>query len=375
MNNLIKGDKVIWAVIIILSMFSILAVYSATGTLAYSNQGGNTLYYLIKHSFFLLIGIAIIIIIHHINYEYFLRLSQLFMLIAIPLLLITLVFGTNLNEARRWLTIPIIEMSFQTSDFAKLSIILYIARILAINQNKGKELQQKFIPIAIYLISVCLLVLPYDFSTAVILFVIALILMYIGRIKIKYLLILCLSILIAISFFVLIAKVTDNEFRVNTWQTRIEQFMDENEDDFQTMQSKDAIKNRVDFGKGPGNSVQRNYLPHPYSDFIYAIIIEEYGLVGAIIIITMYMFLLFRAGVIVRKSKKSFASFVVIGLTIMLVFQAFINMAVSVNLFPVTGQTLPLVSMGGSSILFTSITFGIILSVSRKIKEENDDND
>ena len=362
----LKGDIIIWGVVIALSVFSLIAVYSSTGTLAYKFQGGNTFYYFLKHSLFLLIGFLIIFITHHIPYKYYLRLSQLFLFIAVPLLVLTLFIGVSINQASRWVTLPGLGFTIQTSDFAKLAVIMYVARMLSLKQHMIDDFKGAFLPIVAPVAIVALLILPANLSTAIILFLVCLVLMFIGRIPFKYLFMLVLTGIIVLALFIGIAMITDYEGRINTWENRIESYISgESEDNYQVEQAKIAILNGGVLGQGPGNSIQRNYLPQPYSDFIYAIILEEYGMVGGFIILFLYLFLLFRAGVIVRKSDRTFPAFLAIGLTLLLVVQAMVNMGVAVNLFPVTGQTLPLVSMGGTSMLFTSVAIGIILSISR----------
>jgi cell division protein FtsW len=376
-----KGDGIIWGVIISLSLISMLAVYSSTGTLAYKFQGGNTAYYILKHFSFMLVGLVAIYVTHLIPYKYYSRLAQLFLIIAIPLLAITLVLGTAFNSAPRWLTLPGIGITIQTSDFAKLALIMYIARILSLRQDEIKDFYKSFVPIIIPVGIVCILILPANLSTSLIIFIVSVILMFIGRISIKHILFMGFVAALLIGCFIWLAPMTKTGFgyRVETWKHRIESFFVKKdkekgeEENFQVEQSKIAVALGGILGKGPGNSTQRNFLPHPYSDFIYAIIVEEYGLVGAIIVLFLYLYLLYRAGVIVRKANRTFPAFLTIGLAISLVFQAMINMGVAVDLLPVTGQTLPLVSMGGSSLLFTSVAFGIILSVSRGVDsiEEN----
>jgi len=370
LSKYFKGDRVIWGVIFALSMFSLLAVYSSTGTLAYKYQGGNTAYYIIKHFVLLMVGLGIIYITHLIPYKFYSRLSQLFLYLAIFLLAITLIMGTSLNQATRWLTLPGLGLTIQTSDFAKLALIMYIARILSLRQHKIDDINGIVVSLIIPVVAVCGLIMPANLSTAVILFVTSFILMFIGRVKMRYLMLVAGIGVFIITLLIASIVFTGSQGRIGTWQNRIESFVSgDSEDNYQVEQSKIAIATGGFFGKGPGNSTQRNFLPHPYSDFIYAIIIEEYGFLGGVIILILYLFLLYRAGVIVRKSNRTFAAFLAIGLTISLTFQAIINMGVAVHLFPVTGQTLPLVSMGGSSILFTGVAFGIILSVSRGVEK------
>lgn len=368
-----KGDRTIWIVVILLSIFSILAVYSSTGTLAYKYQQGNTEYYLFKHFVILSFGFMLMYFAHIMKYTFYSRISRIAILITIPLLLLTLVMGTNLNEASRWLTLPIINISFQTSDLAKLAVILFVARTLSKKQDTIKDFKETFIPLMWPVCLVCALILPANFSTAAVLFTTCLFLMFIGRINMKHIFLLIASGILLFALFILVAKITGMTGRVGTWEKRIETFVNgnnANEGNYQTQQAKIAIATGGVLGKGPGNSTQRNFLPHPYSDFIYAIIVEEYGLWGAMLIVLLYIILFYRAVKIVKKSPRAFATFLAVGCSFGLVFQAMINMAVAVNLFPVTGQPLPMLSMGGTSIWFTSLAIGIILSVSRDLEKE-----
>ena len=368
-----KGDPVIWAVIFLLSVFSLLAVYSSTGSLAYKYQGGNTSYYILKHATILAMGIVITYITHLIPYKYFSRISQLLLVIAIPLLIVTLIYGVTRNQASRWLSVPGLSLTFQTSDIAKLAMVMYIARILAKKQDNIKDFREAFRPIIIPLALVCLLVLPANLSTAMLIFATAFILMFIGRINLKYLFGMIGIIVILIGSFLAVALSNDLEGRIGTWKNRIESYVSsDSEESYQVTQAKIAIVSGGLVNLRPGKSIQRNFLPHPYSDFIYAIIIEEYGLTGGAILLALYLYLLFRAAVLVRKSLRTFPAFLAIGLAIMITFQALINMAVVVNLLPVTGQPLPMISMGGSSLLFTCVAFGIILSVSRGVSSQHE---
>ncbi|RLD64095.1 MAG: cell division protein FtsW [Bacteroidetes bacterium] len=374
LSKYFKGDTVIWVVIFILSIFSILAVYSSTGTLAYRKMGGNTTYYFLRHTIFLIFGIGIIYLFHTISYKYYYVISKVLLYVTIPLLIFTLFKGMSLNQASRWITLPGIGLSFQTSDLAKFALIIYIARLLSSKQEHVKDFKKAFKPVVLPIIIVCGLILPANFSTAAILFATSLILMFVGRISLKYLFGLIGIGVVLFAVFVTIALNSPNKGRVGTWKKRIESFNDQTKNDgnYQTNQSKIAIVTGGLFGKGPGHSTQRNFLPHPYSDFIYAIIVEEYGFIGGFFVLLLYMILLYRAGVIIKKCERTFPAFLVIGLTFSIVFQAMINMAVAVNIFPVTGQTLPFVSMGGTSIIFTSIAIGIVLSVSRNVHETDE---
>ena len=367
----IKGDKVLWVVVIILSIFSLLAVYSSTGTLAYKKQGGNTEYYLLKHFIIMIFGFVLMYLTHKIKYQYFSRISQLAMVVSIILLVMTLIFGSSINDASRSLTLPVINLTFQSSDFAKLALIMYTARVLSKKQDQIKDFKTAFLPIMWPILLICALILPENFSTAAMLFATCLVLMFIGRVNLRYIMslvgsgVLILVIVIGIVYFT-----KPDKGRILTWKNRIEHFVngDDGEEGYQVEQAKIAIATGGVFGKMPGKSTQRNFLPHPYSDFIYAIIIEEYGLFGGILLVLLYLIILFRGTRIVVKSPGNFGAFLAIGVSFSLVFQAMINMAVAVNLFPVTGQPLPLVSMGGTSMWFTSIAIGIILSVSREIE-------
>jgi cell division protein FtsW len=367
-----KGDRSIWLIVIFLSLFSILAVYSSTGTLAYKYHSGDTEFYLLRHFRTLIIGFILIYVSHLLKYTVYAKISKIALIITLPLLLLTLLLGTNLNDASRWLTVPGIGLSFQTSDLAKLSLLLYVSRQLSVRQDNIKDFKSAFLPIMLPVIIACAFIIPANFSTAALLFVTNVVLMFIGRINIKYILVMMgmglVFILLLVGLYFIAPKALP---RFETWKNRIENFSGKDvKENYQTEQAKIAIAGGGLTGKGPGNSTQRNFLPHPYSDFIFAIIIEEYGLIGGAFLIFLYLALFFRVIHIARKSPRAFATLLAIGCGFSLVFQAMINMAVAVNLFPVTGQTLPLVSMGGTSIFFTGISIGIILSVSRDLEKE-----
>ncbi|MBL7113726.1 MAG: FtsW/RodA/SpoVE family cell cycle protein [Bacteroidales bacterium] len=365
------GDRIIWAVVVLLSLYSLLAVYSTSGILVFRTPGSSSTYFVMRHGLFLVAGFIIIYLTHLVPYKYFSRLAQLMLVAAIPLLIITLFFGKNINEASRWLEIPILGMSFQTSDFAKLALIMFVARVLSQEQENIKDFYRAFLPVIVPIGIICLLILPEDLSTALILFLTCVVMMFIGRIHSKYLGLLFLIGVLTIGLYITIVIITEKEGRVGTWQNRIESYFNKDVENYQVQQAKIAIASGGILGKFPGNSTQRNFLPHPYSDFIYAVIIEEYGLLlGGIPILLFYLILLYRAGVIVRKSSRTFPAFLALGLTLGLVIQAFVHMAVAVNLLPVTGQPLPLISMGGTSMIFTSISIGMILSVSRGVNEQ-----
>lgn len=362
-----KGDIWIWLVVAFLSLISLLAVYSSTGTLAYKFQSGNTEYYLFKHLSLMVVGIGLMWAAHLLDYRYYSRIAQILLFLSLPLLLYTLAFGNEINQASRWITIPFTGQTFQTSDLAKLALIMYLARELSRRQENIKDFKKSFLPIIFAVGGVIGLIAPANFSTALMLFGTCALIMLIGRISFKQMALTTLVVGVILTLVVFFGP------RRETYRSRINTFLSSEQVDpdksFQSDQSKIAIATGGIFGKGPGNSIQRNYLPHPYSDFIYSIIIEEYGLIGGAVIILVYLFFLYRSIRIITKAPKAFGALLACGLSFSLVIQAFANMAVAVNLMPVTGVPLPLVSMGGTSILFTSIAFGIILSISRDIEE------
>ena len=366
-----KGDTAIWIIVFMLSIASMLTVYSATGTLAYKKMGGNTMFYLIRHGGFLLVGIGIIFLFHKINFRVLLRFAKPLVYLSAGLLIFTLLRGVSLNSASRW--VSIMGVQFQTSDLAKVTIIIFIASILSQNQEQIADPKAAFWPIVKWAGGICLLIFPANFSTAAMLFGICCVLMYIGGIQLKMILKLIGGIVAVLAFGLLLAYAVPqirNMGRVGTWMGRVESFVgigehNDAEHDFQADHSKMAIVHGGIMGQGPGNSTQRNFLPHPYSDFIYAIIVEEYGIFGGSVVLAFYLGLLYRIRVIVQRSRSAFGTFLCIGLGISLAIQALVNMGVAVNIFPVTGQTLPLVSMGGTSVVFTSIAIGVILNVSR----------
>ncbi|HXB30909.1 MAG TPA: putative peptidoglycan glycosyltransferase FtsW [Puia sp.] len=395
-----KGDKVIWAVVVLLALISLLAVYSSTGLLAYKMYKGNTEIYLFKQFAFIITGVMIIYFAHQVNYIIYARVAKILFLISIPLLFYTLFFGVKLNEGSRWIRLPIVNMTFQTSDLAKLALIMYISHLLSRKQDQIKDFKKGFLPVIIPVAVVCLLIVPANLSTALLIGATCMMLMFIGRVSGKHLLltigVAMIPVLLLIMAAVIRHKTSESPsvirhqsshagllVRVDTWINRVGNFMygtkeDKQDDNYQVNQAKIAVANGGWIGLGPGNSRQRNFLPHPYSDFIYAIIIEEYGLIGGAIIMFIYLVFLFRSIRIFKKCPFAFGAFLALGLSFTLMIQAIANMAVNVNLFPVTGVTLPLISMGGSSFLFTCLAIGIILSVARNAEriegEEADKN-
>ena len=364
----IKGDRTIWALVAILALFSFMPVYSASANLV-SIVGGSTLGYLIKHVVLLIMGFAIIYAVHKIPYRYFSGGSVLLLPIVFFLLIYTLAQGTTIGGAyaSRWIRIPFIGVGFQTSTFAGLVLLVYTARYLA--KNKGlkiifkESLLQLWVPVALIL----MLILPANFSTTAIIFFMILVVAFVGGYPLKYIgYILGVGFLV-LALFILIAKAFPDAMpnRVNTWGNRIENFSNsDGQEAYQVEKAKIAIATGGILGKGPGKSIQKNFLPQSSSDFIYAIIVEEYGLVGAALIVFVYFLLLFRIFIIVKKATTIFGTLLVVGVGLPIIFQAGINMAVATNLFPVTGQTLPLISSGGTSIWMTCFALGMILSVS-----------
>lgn len=356
----LNGDPVIWFVVIALSILSILVVYSATGTLAYKMMDGNTEHYLMKHAGLVLISLAAMWVAHKIDYKYYSKLSQFALWASIPLLIVTWKYGVTINEASRWITIPLINQPFQPSDLAKLALIANLASMLSKRQQNIDDFKESFIPMLLWCGVICGLIALTDFSSGLLLFVICLLIMFIGRVPIRYLLMLVLVGALAGSLAVQFGQ------RGETVKSRFESFFNEDEIPFQAKQSYIAIATGGITGKGPGRSDQRNFLPHPYSDFIYAIIIEEYGLMGGVVVIGLYLTLLYRGMRTVAKSERAFGGLLSAGLAFALVLQALVNMGVAVGLGPITGLTLPLLSMGGTSLLFNGIALGIILSVSKE---------
>ena len=384
-----RGDKMIWAIVMLLTVASLLLVYSSTGSLAYK-MSKSPESYLLKQVFFILLGLVIIYFAHRINYSVYSKLALYLFLLSIPLLLYTLFFGVELNSGSRWIKLPVINQTIQTSDLAKLSLFMYLSRMLSRKQHQNmiKDFKKGFLPIIIPVAIICLLILPANLSTAMLIGGTSLMLMFIGRVNIKHILGTVAIAMVPIVMLISVAIATYDASaaekkkatgimsagRVGTWISRIQTFIygsKEAGDDktYQITQAKIAIAKGGWIGLGPGNSEQRNFLPHSYSDFIYALIIEEYGVLGGAIVIGIYLIFLFRCIRIYRKCPYAFGAFLALALSFTLVIQAIVNMAVNVSLFPNTGVTLPLLSMGGSSFLFTCMSIGIILSVARNVEQ------
>ncbi len=392
-NNLLsktRGDKVIWALVVLLALVSLLAVYSATGSLAWKNYRGNTEIYLFKQIAFILAGIMVIYFAHLVNYTFYSKAAKIVFLLSLPLLVYTLFFGVNMNEGSRWIRLPLINMTMQTSDLARLALFMYLARLLSKKQDVIKDLRKGFLPVIIPVAVTCTLIAPANLSTALLLGASCLMLLFIGRVNTKHILMTIGIALVPLLFLVAAAVIRHGKTksedavlkrpsstltgRVDTWIGRVESFIygskdDADNDAYQVNQAKIAISKGGVFGVGPGNSTTRDYLPQAYNDFIYAIIIEEYGLVGGAFIMFIYLVFLYRCIRIYKRCPYAFGAFLALGLSFTLAIQAVANMAVTVNLFPVTGVTLPLVSMGGTSFIFTCLSIGIILSVARNAEQ------
>lgn len=373
----IKGDRLIWAIATLLAIFSFLPVYSAASNLAYTGGSGNTFSYFLKHFMHLFLGFTIMYAVHKIPYRYFRGLSIVMLPIVFVLLVITVLQGTTIDgaNASRWIQIPIVNMSFQTSTLAAVVLMVYVARYLSKIKDKKVSFKETILPLWMPVFFVLILILPANFSTTAIIFSMVVLLTFIGGYPIRYLLVIIGTGIMALVFFVLVAKSFPDAMpnRVDTWMSRIESFIngEDTVEDYQIEKAKIAIATGLT-PLGPGKSIQKNFLPQSSSDFIFAIIIEEYGLAGGIFLLVMYSWLLFRIVIVSQKSDTIFGKLLVLGVGIPIVFQALINMAVAVELFPVTGQTLPLISSGGTSIWMTCLAIGVILSVSAKRQEEKE---
>lgn len=388
MNQLFKhlqGDRAIWALVGILAIFSFMPVYSASTNLVYVVGNGSTLGHLVKHGVLLCMGFAIMFGIHKIPYRYFSGGSVLLFPVVIVLLIVTLAQGTTIGgaNASRWIRLPVLGVGFQTSTLASLVLMVYAARYLARNKDKQIEFKESFLQFWLPIGGTLLLILPANFSTTALIFLMVFVVAYIGGYPKKYLAMILAGSLGILAIFVLIVKAFPDAMpnRVATWQSRIENFSNkDNAEGYQVEKAKIAIATGGLTGRGPGKSVQKNFLPQSSSDFIFAIIVEEYGVVGALVVLSFYFLLLFRILVAAQKAGTVFGTLLVIGAGLPIVFQAIVNMAVATNMIPVTGQTLPLISSGGTSIWMTCFALGIVLSVSAskeiteaELSEESDD--
>jgi cell division protein FtsW len=364
----LRGDRTIWMIIAVLSLFSMLAVYSASGWAAWTVHGGNTTVFLLSHTVRLGFGLFLIYVCHLMHYRRYQQIAPFLMLLAVPLLAFTLFFGQNINDANRWISFA--GFSFQPSEFAKIALIIYIARELTRKQDYISSFRDAFLPIIVPVLIICGLIAPANLSTALLLFITCILLMFIGRVSWQYIFLLGLLGVVVFAGMLAFGKLYPDSglIRVDTWVSRVETFLHSEDGGFQVQQAKIAIAKGGIIGEGPGNSMMRNYLPYCNADFIYAIICEEYGLIGGSVVLVLYVMLFIRNVKLVTKSPKAFGAFLAIGLSLLLTVQALANIAVNVNLVPATGLTLPMISMGGTSMLFTSISLGMILSVSKFIE-------
>ena len=373
----IKGDRIIWAIAALLAIFSFLPVYSAASNLAYIGTGSNTFSYFIKHFVHLFLGFSIIYGIHKIPYRYFRGLSMVMIPVVLILLIITMLQGATVGgaNASRWIRVPIVGFTFQPSTLAALVLMVYVARYLSKVKDKMISFKESIFPLWLPVFIVTSLILPANLSTAVLIFSMVILLTYIGGYPFKLLVILIGTGVVVLALFVLTAKAFPDLMpnRVDTWTSRVSSFLDSEvtQEDYQIEKAKIAIATGGLQGLGPGKSIQKNFLPQSSSDFIFAIIIEEYGLIGGVFLLILYLWLLFRIVIVAQKSDSVFGKLLAIGVGIPVIFQALVNMGVAVQLFPVTGQTLPLISSGGTSIWVTSLALGIVLSVSAKRDEDN----
>lgn len=364
-----KGDPILWIVLILLALGSLLAVYSTTG--GYSQIGNSheatNEYFLFKQLVFLIVGVGLAYVSHKVNFKSYSTIALPFLLISVLLLVLVLFFGNEINGAKRWLTVPFVGLSIQPADIAKMALMIYLAKVISGSQTMIKQDIGIFWMLIIPTLLVCVVILPNNLSTAGLLFVTSLIVMFIGRIPLRYILYIMGA---GIGMFLIVFLIGYNlgtGTRAHTWAQRVTTFVGDQES-FQSQQARIAIANGGLIGKGPGNSMQRNFLPYSHADFIYAIICEEFGMIGAVGIMAIYLLMLYRVIRIVKRSPKTFGAMLAIGLCVNIVIQAYTNIMVNVGLIPDTGVTLPIISLGGTSLIFTCISFGIILSVSRYIE-------
>jgi cell division protein FtsW len=383
--NSLKGDKGIWSFVALLAMFSFMPVFSASSNLAYMNHGtGNTLGYLLKHAVHITFGFFILYNVQKIPYHYWRSISRLALPIVWLLLAYTLLFGVEQGSATRWIQVPFVGISFQTSSLASIVLMIFVARYLSKTQVEPVTFKSSFIDLWIPVGITIMLILPNNFSTAALIFSMVLMLTFVGNYPVKYLGFVVGSGIVVMTLFVLTAKIVEKTNpdntpkvfgRVKTWENRVNNFLTDNrnketsDEDYQIEKAKTAIATGGIYGLGPGKSVQKNFLPQSSSDFIFAIIIEEYGLIGGLGVLSMYLLLFFRFIVAAHKANSPFGKLLVVGLGFPMIFQALINMGVAVQLLPVTGQTLPFLSSGGSSIWMTCVAIGIIISVTKKEEE------
>ena len=374
--NKIQGDRTLWVIAVALALFSLLPVYSASSNIAFLYGSGNTFGMLARHSLHLVLGLILMYAAHKIPYRHFGALSIILMPVAVILLIYTLFQGHTVANAARWIQIPFLGWTFQTSAFASIVLMIYLARYLAkAEPEKIKSFKKSFVPLLLPIFLICGFILPANFSTAALIFAVAMIVLFIGGYPIKNLFIILGGGIAALALFIVMVMAFPNiSNRVETWKERLEDFQNGNaEENYQVTKAKMAIAEGLVIGKGPGKSVQKNFLPQSNSDFIYAVIVEEFGTVGGFVIVFFYVLFMIRVLIISTRAQSKFAMLVAAGTGFAILIQAFVNLGVAVNILPVTGQTLPLISAGGSSIWMTCMAIGIILSVSRGKQEEEDE--
>lgn len=384
-KGLFRGDKVIWMIVVFLALISMLVVYTSSDSLAYRSYHDNNTKVLMQHMIMLGLGLVALLVAANIKYRRYARIMPLLFWISIPLLLYTLLFGKSLNNASRVINLGI--ATFQTSDLAKVALIGMLARILTLYRDRLDNLKDLFLLVMLPILAIVGLIFRENFSTAAMIFTTCIVMMFLGKVKMKYIMgfIGTIAFVGTLAVLILLKVMQNNPEKMNrsmTWVNRIERFMGKEDEDpakneeknFQITQSKIAIAGGGLFGKMPGKSTQRTILPHPYSDFIYAIIIEEYGLVGGVFVLLLYLILLYRATLLMIRAPQSFGAMLAFGLAFSIVMQALVNMGVAVGLLPVTGQPMPLVSRGGTSLAFTGLSLGIIISVTREINKDNGNN-
>lgn len=365
----VKGDRFLWLIILFLTFASLLAVYSAS--ISVSKVGGdNTAFFLMRHVPYIIMGLVVIWACSKIHYTQYNKWAPFLLLAAVIFLLWALFFGVNVNNARRWIQLPLLDVTFQPSDFAKIALVCYIARSISAKQDYIKSFRSAFIPLILPVLIICGLIAPSNFSTAALLFVTCMLMLFVGRVSLSSIFGLFVLGVILFGLLIFIGQFFPDAVRVNTWVSRINDFMNSDDGGYQIQQAKIAIARGGLTGVGPGNSMLRNFIPYSYADFIYAIICEEWGIIlGGAGIIVIYLLLLFHCVSIVTRTPKAFGAMLTIGICLNIIMQAFANMAVSLELVPVTGLTLPFISMGGTSMLLTSVSFGMIISVSKHINE------
>ncbi|MFT5969524.1 MAG: cell division protein FtsW [Flavobacteriales bacterium] len=371
----IQGDRGLWAVVFLFMLFSFLPVYSASSNLAYAYSGGNTFSYLIKHLFFVFSGLSIIYLIHKVDPVYFRNIGTILLLTSLVLLIAVLWQGDTIGgaNASRWIRLPFIQITFQPSEIAKLALILYLSRALVKHKDKLHSFKESFIPIVSPILMVVILILPANFSTAALIGIISMILLFVGGYPFKHLIKLGFIGVGFLGLFLLLVMAFPDAMpnRVETWKARIENYQDgDSESNYQVEKSKIAIASGHFLGQGPGKSIQKNFLPQSSSDFIYAIIVEEGGLVFGFGVVGFYLIFLIRILKIAHQVTDTFGVLVVIGMGFSVVFQALLNMGVAVNIFPVTGQTLPFISSGGTSLWITCLGMGVVLSISKQMQKK-----